>query len=104
MRYITLVYIALFYIAVAAACTGDSLADADARAVVGAAISDADAVAAADAGSMQREKAVLAIRAKESQLRMNGYDLAADLYEQTACSLLVQQGILDPQCLSISPK
>lgn len=83
---------------------GDSLPAPERDAVVNAASADAQEVIEAPEASMQQQNAILAIRAKETELRMSGFDKAADLYEQTACSILVQNQILNPQCLNITPK
>lgn len=56
--------------------------------VVAAANHDVRQVASAPAASMERERAVLAIRVKENALRRAGHAGAADLYYSTANSLL----------------
>ncbi len=57
--------------------------------VVAAAKRDAYAVADAKGGTMEREKAVLAIRVREHSLRTNGLENEADLYIETAGALLI---------------
>lgn len=49
---------------------------------------DVAKVVDAPAGSMQREKAVIAIRVRENALRQAGYNEAADRYISTAQTLL----------------
>ena len=55
---------------------------------VAAAERDAAAVNAADAGSMERQQQLLSIKAKESELRQQGYNDAADDYISTVNSLI----------------
>ncbi len=57
--------------------------------VVAAARRDVEKVANAAPGSMEREHAVLAIRVRQHALSSNGHKTEADLYFQTANSLLV---------------
>lgn len=50
---------------------------------------DVDSVLVAPEGSMAREKAILAIRVRESDLRRHGYADAADSYIDEARRILV---------------
>lgn len=50
---------------------------------------DVDSVLVAPEGSMAREKAILAIRVRESDLRRHGYADAADSYIDEARHLLI---------------
>lgn len=50
---------------------------------------DVARVVDAPEGSMQREKAVIAIRVRENALRQAGYNEAADRYISTAQTLLI---------------
>ena len=50
---------------------------------------DVDSVLVAPEGSMAREKAILAIRVRESNLRAHGYADAADSYIDEARHLLI---------------
>lgn len=50
---------------------------------------DCERVTATEPNSMQREKAILEIKVRESSLRLNGYDEEADQYIFTARRILV---------------
>lgn len=57
--------------------------------VIAAAHRDADKVIQATAGSMERERAVLAIRVRQHALSANGHKSEAELYYNTAHHILV---------------
>lgn len=62
--------------------------------IVERAYSDAMKAAKAPEGSMERERCVLAIRAFESKLRLNGYVREADDYHNSAEAVLKGQGVI----------
>ena len=72
--------------------TVDKLIRDDSR-IVAAAERDARAVVDAPQGSMRREDAVLAIRARESRMRASGYDREADRYVAAAARFMHRHGI-----------
>ena len=74
-------------ILISGACSGNSASaenSAEIKEARNAAIRDAAEAADTQKGSMEREKAVLAIRARESALRDAGFEDAADAY--AACA------------------
>lgn len=86
MKYFTLVTI----LTLAAACSSCSHSrPKHFDRVEEAARRDVAKVANAAEGSMDRERAVLAIRVRENALRYNGHEAEADLYLETAHKLLV---------------
>lgn len=71
----------------------DSTSEEIAAAVV-AGTEAGDAVAATQPNSMERERAVLAIRARESQLRNAGFPTAAESYAGAAEKAMKKAGVL----------
>lgn len=74
-------------LAAAAACSdgrGSAPDPAEIEEARTAAARDAAAAAAQPDGSMEREKTILSMRARESALRAEGFDLAADAYADAA--------------------
>lgn len=78
-------------------CSNNSI-DESPREIIAAAVEAgrADALSAANAApeSMERDEALLFIKARESQLRRNGYSHAADDYISTAQHILVEKGVI----------
>lgn len=85
--------IVLFLLFMCSCGGGDDLNDAEIRAVREAAIRDSR-VAAEAVTERETEQAVLAIRARETSLRINGHDRAADLYEAVAEECLTKDSVL----------
>ena len=77
----------LFLLCIAASCKESRSPYHDQ--VVAAAQRDVESVANTKEGTMEREKAVLSIRVREQSLRAHNLDAEADLYIETAGSLLV---------------
>lgn len=86
-------YLVVILVFMMAACHGGELSDADEAAVREAAERDARRAAEAS-GERECEEAVLAIRARETGLRMNGHDEAADIYEATAAECLRRDSVI----------
>ncbi len=73
----------------------DGCTDADLRASRAAGQRDAAVVLAADSASFERDRAVFAIRARETRLREAGFGVAADVYVEAAAGVLRSEGLID---------
>lgn len=56
---------------------------------------DAKAVIGTEAGTMERDNAMLKIKARETRLRQAGYNHAADDYINSARDLLLKNGVIE---------
>lgn len=77
------------------ACTNNRTVDREK--IEATALRDVSKVMQTSPNTMQREKAVLAIRVRERELRDNGYDEEADIYINIAQTMLIDSlNIISP--------
>jgi len=91
-----IIFVISLMAAALSACSGSDRSDR--QKIEDAVRRDVSKVADAPEGSMQRERAVLAIRVREHALRSSGYEDEADQYIEMAGNLLIDSlKIIDAQ-------
>lgn len=90
--------IVIFFIVFSLLPAGGGVADStveDIEAAIMAGTDAGNAVVAAKSNSMERERAIFDIRARESQLRNAGFPSAADAYADAAEKVMKEAGVFE---------